>query len=62
MIKLSDYEFAKLRLQAFEMLDGWGVHNEKGVHIPHDMKRRREIADEFINWALMRDAEEVEKV
>lgn len=46
------YELAKLRLQAFALLDGWGVVNEKGVFTPHTMTKRQEIALEFVGWAL----------
>ena len=49
---LTTYERARLRLRAFALLDGWGVVNEKGVHVPHTLERRKEIAEEFVEWAI----------
>lgn len=49
---LSAYEIAKLRLQAFGLLDGWGKQNEKGLFIPHDLERRKELAIGLVEWAV----------
>jgi hypothetical protein len=57
-MSISDYERARLLLQAFAMLDGWGVTNEKGIHVPYTLQRRKEAAAEFVEWALTPDADE----
>lgn len=48
---MTDYELAQLRLRAFDMLDGWGRHNEKDVFVVHDLEKRKEIALDFVDWA-----------
>lgn len=49
---LTAYERASLRLQAFGLLDDWGVIDEKGRHVPLTLARRKELADELVEWAL----------
>jgi len=52
------YELARLRLQAFAMLDGWGTINEKGEHVKWTVERRQERANEFVEWALTSPSED----
>lgn len=51
---LTAYERGRLRLQAFQMLDGWGTTNEKGVFIQNDLAKRKRVAAELIEWAIDR--------
>ena len=55
---LTTYELAKLRLQAFSAMDGWGCHNEKGIFIPHDLEKRKKLALEFVEWAVAEHKDE----
>lgn len=48
---MTDYELARLRLQAFAMLDGWGKPDEKGTFRPYDLEQRKALAIDFIDWA-----------
>jgi hypothetical protein len=50
----TDYERAKLRLQAFALLDGWGFTNENGEHVKLTLEKRKLRACELVEWALER--------
>lgn len=49
---LTEFERGTLTLQAFGLMDGWGKTNERGIHIPHDLEKRKELASELIEWAI----------
>jgi hypothetical protein len=49
---VTDYERARLRLQAFAVLDGWGFPNEKGEHVKWTLEKRKLRACELVEWAL----------
>lgn len=51
---LSTYELAKLRLNAWHILKGWGKEDGTINHtvIPHGMEARKRAADLLVEWAI----------
>lgn len=50
---LSEYERGRLRLLAFEQLEGWGNSKPNGDDFKRwNMERRKEEAAKLVEWAI----------
>lgn len=55
---MTEFELATLRLQAFGLLEGWGVTNSRGDRVPNNMDQQKVLAEELVEWATKTEAKE----
>jgi hypothetical protein len=56
---MTPFERAKIRLEAFQLLDGWGTPGDPKAKdlcdrliVPWDLKRRMQRAADLADWAM----------